>query len=346
MPHSEVAYLDFSPEQSKAITFASQTIADLGGPEAKGVALQARIFADQLEQALSEDQRALLQRFNEGQLSALMYRQMPCDNEPVPEYLPDITALAQSPRCQYLASRNQLLLELAGHRSFAFDIDNDGKQVRLVGNFKGGGRVPRLDEDPGLEVETSSHAGLRLGPHTEAPYNCSTISTNANSPAPSALILTARWNPANEPTNVFPLREIIERLGSLDTLALTSTSFDFTRSDCFAHGQGNAGKAVSVLQFEPNGGFSVRYNSYRFSLNERACSAAARAFDAFQKALDSARPLAFVLQPDSALLINNSRALHGRDMVQDNRRLLIRQFGYSPFAVPLVLAEDPLLVRG
>jgi len=346
MPHSEVAYLDFSPEQSKAITFASQAIADLGGPEAKGVALQARMFADQLEQALSEDQRALLQRFNEGQLSALMYRQMPCDNEPVPEYLPDITALAQSPRCQYLASRNQLLLELARHRSFAFDIDNDGKQVRLVGNFKGGGRVPRLDEDPRLEVETSSHAGLRLGPHTEAPYNCSTISTNANSPAPSALILTARWNPANEPTNVFPLREIIERLGSLDTLALTSTSFDFTRSDCFAHGQGNAGKAVSVLQFEPNGGFSVRYNSYRFSLNERACSAAARAFDAFQKALDSARPLAFVLQPDSALLINNSRALHGRDMVQDNRRLLIRQFGYSPFAVPLVLAEDPLLVRG
>ena len=117
MPRSEVAYLDFSPEQSKAITFASQTIADLGGPEAKGVALQARIFADQLEQALSEDQRALLQRFNEGRLSALMYRQMPCNNEPVPEYLPDITALAQSPRCQYLASRNQLLLELARHRS-------------------------------------------------------------------------------------------------------------------------------------------------------------------------------------------------------------------------------------
>ena len=31
---------------------------------------------------------------------------------------------------------------------------------------------------------------------------------------------------------------------------------------------------------------------------------------------------------------------------EGNRRLLIRQFGYSPFAVPLVLAEDPLLVRG
>ncbi len=66
----------------------------------------------------------------------------------------------------------------------------------------------------------------------------------------------------------------------------------------------------------------------------------------FKKKLDNAQPLAFVLQPDSALLINNSRALHGRDRVQDNRRLLIRQFGYSPFAEPLVLVEDPLLVRG
>ncbi|HDS1049789.1 MULTISPECIES: hypothetical protein [Pseudomonas] len=49
MPHSEAAYLDFYPKQSQAIAFASQTLADLGGPEAKGVALQARIFADQLE---------------------------------------------------------------------------------------------------------------------------------------------------------------------------------------------------------------------------------------------------------------------------------------------------------
>lgn len=95
-----------------------------------------------------------------------------------------------------------------------------------------------------------------------------------------------------------------------------------------------------------HGGFSLRYNSYRFSLNPQASSAAVRAFKNFEHALNDAQPLAFVLQPDSAVLINNSRALHGRDIVQDNRRLLVRQFGYSPFAVPLVLAEDPLLVRG
>ncbi len=346
MPHSEVDYLDFNSEQSRAIACASLAIAASGGPEVKGVAIQARRLAKQLEKTLSEDQRSILQRFSEGNLSALMYRQMPCPDDPLPDQLPDISTLMQSPHCQYLASRNQLLLELVRHRCFAFDIDNEGKQVRLVGNFKGGGCNPRRDEDPRAEVETSSHAGLRLGPHTEAPYNCSTVARNSHSPAPSVLILTARWNPADECTYVYPLRGIIERMGSLEALALTSPSFDFTRSDCFANGHGNAGEAVSMLQFEANGGFSLRYNSYRFAVNDHASSAAARAFDIFQKNLSAAQPLAFVLQPDSALLINNSQALHGRDRVRDNRRLLVRQFGYSPFAHPLVLAEDPLLVRG
>nr|WP_256213793.1 hypothetical protein [Pseudomonas sp. NBRC 111132] len=245
MPHSQAAYLDFSPEQSRAIAFASQTLADSGGPEAKGVAIQARILTDQIQKSLTDEQRSLLQRFGEGRLSTLMYRHMPYADEPIPENLPDITALAQNPRCTYLASRNQLLLELARHRNFAFDIDNEGKQVRLVGNFKGGGRIPRVGEHPRLEVETSSHAGLCLGPHTEAPYNCSTVSSDGHSPAPSALILTARWNPANDPTHVFPLQEIIERLSSLDALALTSKSFNFTRSECLL-----TEKAKQVKQFQ------------------------------------------------------------------------------------------------
>lgn len=346
MHQPEVAYLNFSPEQSRTLATASQTIAELGGPESKGVAFQARLFARQLENTLNKQQLALLQRFIEGHVSALLFGQMPYADQPVPEHLPDINSLAHASRCLYLSSRNQLLLELARHRCFAFDIDNSGKQVRLVGNFKGGGCTPIRDENTNSTVENSSHAGLRLGPHTEAPYNCSTISTGDHSPAPSVLILTACWNPASEPTYVFPLRGVLEQLGSLHTLALTSPSFDFTRSDCFALGQGNAGEAISMLQFEPNGGFSIRYNSYRFSLNKHASSAVEHAFDSFVKLLNEVHPLAFVLQPDCALLINNNRALHGRDRLLDNRRLLIRQFGYSAAAVPLVLTEDPLLVRG
>ena len=68
--------------------------------------------------------------------------------------------------------------------------------------------------------------------------------------------------------------------------------------------------------------------------------------DAFQALVAETPPLPFLLQPSTALVINNSRALHGRDTVKDNRRLLVRLFGYSPFAQPVVLREDPLLVRG
>ena len=197
-----------------------------------------------------------------------------------------------------------------------------------------------------MPVELSSHAGLRLGPHTEAPYHCSVIARDGHSPAPSALVLSARWNPANEPTRIVPLRSVIEGLGSLDVLALTSRSFDFTRSECFVDGHGAGGTATSIIDFDEQGGFSVRYNAYRFSLNDQACDAAARAFDAFQARLAQTPALDFVLQPDSVLLVNNTRALHGRELLSDNRRLLIRLFGYSRFARPLILKEDPLLVRG
>lgn len=346
MPHSEVAYLDFNRDQGQAIDIACHSLTELGGPQAGKVATQANLFAKQLKSTLSPDQKSTLRRFSDGSLSALMFRQMPFPTDPPPEQLADISVMARGNRCQYLASRNQVLLALVQHRCFAFDIDNEGQQVRLVGNFKGGGCIPRPGERPDSEIEVSSHAGLQLGPHTEAPYNCSTIASNGHSPAPCALILTARWNPAHEPTHVIPLRGIIESMASLDVLALTSPCFDFTRSDCFARGHGNAGKAVSMLQYNANGGFALRYNSYRFSLNDNAGSAVARAFDAFQEAVNSTQPEMFDLQADTALLVNNGRALHGRSIIRDNRRLLVRQFGYSRFAAPIVIAEDPLLVRG
>jgi len=347
MHNPDVAYLSFDTDQSRALDLASQDLANQGGPQASGVASNARIWAQRMSALLHVSQRAALQRFADGQLSVLFFSYLPCPgNDPAPMQLPELPALQQSFRCLYLAARSQLLLEMVRYRSFAFDIDNQGQQVRLVGNFKGGGHTPHPNEDRSLPVELSSHSGLRLGPHTEAPYHCSVIASEGHSPAPSALILTARWNPANEPTCIVPLQKIIERIGSLHALALTTPSFDFSRSDCFTAGQGAAGIASPMLQFDPNGGFALRYNSYRFSLNEQASEAAARAFDSFQSQVNQAIPLRFVLQPDSALLVNNSRALHGRDTLQDNRRLLIRLFGYSRFAQPIVITQDPFLVRG
>ncbi|MCU1719818.1 TauD/TfdA family dioxygenase [Pseudomonas sp. 5P_5.1_Bac1] len=347
MQDSEVATLYFDEDQLDQLHKASQDLAHHGGPQVLGAALKARLWARLLETTLSPLQQAIINLFADGRLSVLLFsRLLPPRNDELPEQLPALAALERDHPCLYLASRNQVLLELVHYRAFAFDIDNDGKHVRLVGNFKGGGQQPRPDEDPYEAVELSSHAGLRLGPHTEAPYHCSVVARDGHSPAPSALILSARWNPANEATHIVPLRSIIEGLGSLDVLALASNSFDFTRSECFVDGHGDAGHATSIVQFDEQGGFSVRYNAYRFSVNEQASDAAARAFDAFKARLAQTPPLEFVLQPDSVLLVNNTRALHGRELLQDNRRLLVRLFGYSRFARPLVIKEDPLLVRG
>lgn len=347
MQDSEVATLFFDKHQSDQLHKASLDLARHGGPQVPGAALKARLWARLLESSLSTVQQAAVNLFADGRLAVLLFSKMsPPRHDEVPAQLPTRAELERDLTCLYLASRNQLLLELVRYQAFAFDIDNDGQHMRLVGNFKGGGRQPRPDEDRHSPVELSSHAGLRLGPHTEAPYHCSVRAADGHSPAPSALILAARWNPANEPTLIVPLRRVIEELGSLDVLALTSRSFDFTRSECFVEGRGNGGNATSIVQFDEQGGFNVRYNAYRFSLNEHASDAAARAFDAFQSQLAQTTPLAFVLQPDNALLVNNTRALHGRELLQDNRRLLVRLFGYSRFATPLVIREDPLLVRG
>lgn len=90
----------------------------------------------------------------------------------------------------------------------------------------------------------------------------------------------------------------------------------------------------------------MRYNSYRYSVHEKASQLARQAYWSLKELLNQADCYEFVLQPTSALLINNSQALHARDTIKDNRRLLIRLFGYSPDARPLILQQDPLIVRG
>lgn len=347
MKDCEVATLNFDHEQLEQLHKASLDLARHGGPQVAGAALKARLWARLLESSLDPVQRATVSLFADGRLAALFCARLRAPKDDVlPERLPGLPTLERDLTCLYLGARNQVLLELVHYRAFAFDIDNDGKHLRLVGNFKGGGHQPRPGEDRQATVELSSHAGLRLGPHTEAPYHCSVLARDGHSPAPSALVLSARWNPANEPTRIVPLRGVIEGLSSLDVLALSSPSFDFTRSECFVDGRGAGGNATSIVDFDEQGGFSVRYNAYRFSLNENASDAAARAFDAFQARLAQTPSVDFVLQPDNVLLVNNTRALHGRERLGDNRRLLLRLFGYSRFARPLILKEDPLLVRG
>lgn len=343
----EILHFRFNREQACLLAKYSEDVSILGGPDCKGAALAATHYAELLKHSLGKDQLMLLSAYASGRVCAIEFTSMQSPaSDPPPDVLPTMSEMAQDPTILNLASRSQILLGLVSFRSFAFDIDNDGMQVRLVGNFKGGGEVLLPEEDRCHTAELSSHSGAGLGPHTEPPYNCSVVSEAGRSPAPSALILTARWNPQAEPTRLIPLRNVVAALNGLEALALSSKSFCFTRSECFIKEESYIPAPNAILQFDHHADFTLRYSSYRYSLYRETCGPAQRAYRRFQELIDVAKPDVFKLQSDTALLINNNQTLHAREIIKDNRRLLVRLFAYSPQAQPVVLQEDPLVVRG
>jgi hypothetical protein len=80
-------------------------------------------------------------RFANGELSLLIFEGMldpiGCDT---PVELPNLGVLQSDFHCLKLASRSQILINIVEHRAFAFDLDSN-ELVRLVGNFKGGGKT-------------------------------------------------------------------------------------------------------------------------------------------------------------------------------------------------------------
>lgn len=341
----EICKIYFDAKQAHLINAHSEAIADTGGPQASGARLKAALAVHELRASLSTEQLRLIEKYSDGLMSMLVYEGLSTitDSEP-PKKLPELQQLEAQHDILCLAARNQILLELVDHQAFAYDIDNDGKLVRLVANFKGGGREKIDDEQNNIEL--SSHAGLSLGPHTEAPYWCAMNAENGHSPAPSSLILSSLWNPCLEPTSVIPLPSILSELGVTNCLALTSKSFNFTRSDSFVHGKGEDGRNISILNFNERVEFTARFNSYRFSVDDNASYLAKQAYYKLRDAIDMATPYQYSLTQKSAIIINNTRALHCRDIVKDNRRLLVRLFGISKYCEPIVISEDPLLLRG
>lgn len=107
------------------------------------------------------------------------------------------------------------------------------KNISVVKNSKSGGTTKIENEKP----DKSSHSGIELTAHTGAPYHTVTKVVDNYSPAHFSLILTARWNPLNEPTSLIPISRILSQLTLEETMALTTESFKFTRSETFNEGQ-------------------------------------------------------------------------------------------------------------
>ncbi|HGF8710173.1 TPA: hypothetical protein ACJCQR_000745 [Neisseria meningitidis] len=132
--------------------------------------------------------------------------------------------LEENLECLKLAASNQILLATVEQFAFAYNIDNHGKIMRLVGNFKGGGAT-KLENEDVSKVDKSSHSGIALGAHTEAPYHAATKIFNNHSPAPSSLVLTARYNPLSEPTTVIPLQPNFGKVALFGFIGINDRKF-------------------------------------------------------------------------------------------------------------------------
>lgn len=342
----EVRMLKLDRQQAALVHRLSAEVSQLGGPDQVGTRGRVALAAAELGITFSSAQSELLRSYTEGRVSALVIDGLePVFDESPPAVLPKLDEIERRKEVFQIGVRSQLLLKLVDHRAFAYDLDNDAKIIRVVANLKGGGDTP-IETEPD-RPELSSHSGLALGPHTEAPYFCAVKSETGHSPSPSALILSALWNPQFEPTSIIPLPTILETIGVDRCLALTAPWFQFTRSDSFVQGKGEDGNRVSILSFDDcSGGFAARFNAYRFTVMEEAPPSVKEAYSAFCAAVSRSVAFQHTLSQRSAIIINNTRSLHCREIVKDNRRALIRLFAYSKHAEPVIYSQDPLLVRG
>lgn len=154
----EVLRLTFSKLQAGILDNGSQQTAAIGGPDAAGAAAMSSYQAQVIKRSLNVEQLDLLKMFASGKAAALEFAAMlPPLFDPVPESLANIDTMNDDPVIINMASRNQILLSLVDYRSFAFDIDNGGMQVRLVGNFKGGGKWLLRNGSKHHQAEMSSH---------------------------------------------------------------------------------------------------------------------------------------------------------------------------------------------
>jgi hypothetical protein len=345
-----------------ALHRASDSLASAGGPDTPGAQDRSRVAARRVYEALRPHEREKLAAYEADEISALVFDGLvPLEGDSPPDVLPSEAQLQREHATRYYASRNQALLQLLGERAFAFDVENGGRITRLVADFERAGTravplgsapvVSRLEVAPALEatgarqIERSSHRGTLLGAHSEGPYYATRYPTPEHSPAPSTLLLAARWNPAHQPTQVLPLKPILGEIEAGDALNCALHLFRFTKSDSYLQGAG-APRFVPLLDLYPDGTIAFRMNVHRAQPEEDAPESVKQSFNRVLAAIARMTPAEILLSPERAIAIRNTRCLHGREAISDPRRLLIRLFGYASNVHAHLVQADPFIVKG
>lgn len=329
---------NFNDKQSELLHEVSEKIVEDGGIDKIQDFSARRYFINIIQKSLSDEQKKILNLYQEGKIGALLFSNLLNShgnkfNEFLPDELPLEKQLVNTHTIQLIAARSSILLELVDQKSFAYDIENHGKAIRLVGNFK-------------KSTRPCSHSGVSLSAHTETPYFCSKQHSQGHSPAPSSLILSAVWNPLDEPTNIIPMYNIIDSIEPKFINQLKENCFDFIRSDSFNEGEGSGGKNIKIIEEYVDGTYMLKFNFLRFKVSENAPKIAHEAIEILKEKIKKFNPIKLSLSSRNTLIINNFKTMHCRDTIKDNRRLLVRIFGYDQNTDPIVINQNPYIVKG
>lgn len=320
-----------------------------GGPQKEGNQKLAEDIATELFELFNDSDKKLINDYIDEKITHLVFEgfiNSTVDGKPITlpqeHQFPTLEELESDIETLKLASQEQIILALLNETTFAFDTENEGKIVRVVANFHGGGTQKLANEVP----DGSSHSGKSIVPHTEDPYYSSTRVVRGHSPSPSSLILTARWNPLSETTKVAPIERALSQLSKEEITALTTKSFNFRPAKTASEGKSIGGTHIAILDLNDKGKLVANYNSERFSVDPSASEFIKKTYAKFSSIADRIKFDEINLQPTRALVINNPVSFHSRDTVKDNRRTLVRVFGYRKNTDYVLINQDPLVVKG
>lgn len=219
-----------------------------------------------------------------------------------------------------------LLNRLCGMETVAYGSENDGAPFVNLVTFSGFGAL----------VERSQSA---MRGHTDAasfPFRGTLDPSEPRiAPSPDIVLLAALRNPNQVPTMLTPLGSVVDRLGDEHISCLKEHRLVLQAQRSFqlgtkqVLGEEHLLDGANVLYDSPEG-LWVRYshgNSWVVDENDAEAVGAKLAFEA--ACAQVRRPV--VLAPGDFLLVNNRKALHGREQVGSavggESRWLLRSYG-------------------
>lgn len=349
LKNQSTPYIFLSKEIAVILQTKSYQLALKGGPQEKGNQKLAEDIAAELFTLFNERDKKLINDYATEKITYLVFDGFLNTDingnsiePPQKNQLPTLEELESDIEVLKLASQEQIILALLNETTFAFDTENEGKIVRVVANFRGGGAQKLTNETP----DGSSHSGNTIAPHTEDPYYSSTKVVQGHSQSPSSLILTARWNPSSDVTKVAPITRVLSQLSKEEITALAGKNFNFRAAKTASEGKSTGGTHVAILNLNDQGRLTANYNSERFSVDPSASEFIKETYAKFSKIATQIEFDEINLQSSRMLVINNPLSFHSRDTVRDNRRVLLRIFGYRKNANYIFINQDPLVVKG